>query len=538
MSGCSELARAFLDETFTESPVLASQLGVDGFDDQLDDLSESAIEQRRRRSQDWLRRFEELTDADCGSFDERIDRDLILSLLRGRAILDDWQMWRRQPDLYLGPGLGGVFTLLLHRLKPEPHIAQAVVCRLRQVPRVLDDARRNIAPDLAPSVYVERAMRQARAGARYARELLPSELADESLRADVAEAGAIAGDAMDAYATWLEELLPRAHGEWAIGHERYTRLLREKELIGDDASSLRERGRREYERLAEELRRCAQEIEGTDDWTKVLRGLNADHPPTPESMRQSYAKETERARQFLREHNLVTFPPGEECVVEPSPPYQRPVLAVASYNSPPPFSTAMRGHFFVPFPPDGASETEIQQRLENNSYASIPTTSVHEAYPGHHWHLATLKHHAGPVRRTFRTPYFTEGWGLYAEQMMREQGYFSDPRHEMCQFEAMLFRAARIIVDTGLHIGDLSFDEAVEFVEQRANLPAPTARAEVGRYCSWPTQAAAYLTGCLEILRIRERFFKEKGGSLREFHDRLASSGALPIALAEQIALS
>jgi len=244
------------------------------------------------------------------------------------------------------------------------------------------------------------------------------------------------------------------------------------------------------------------------------------------------------ARQFLREHNLVTFPPGEECVVEPSPPYQRPVLAVASYNSPPPFSTAMRGHFFVPFPPDGASETEIQQRLENNSYASIPTTSVHEAYPGHHWHLATLKHHAGPVRRTFRTPYFTEGWGLYAEQMMREQGYFSDPRHEMCQFEAMLFRAARIIVDTGLHIGDLSFDEAVEFVEQRANLPAPTARAEVGRYCSWPTQAAAYLTGCLEILRIRERFFKEKGGSLREFHDRLASSGALPIALAEQIALS
>src|SRR5438093_890479 len=166
---------------------------------------------------------------------------------------------------------------------------------------VLDDARSNIGPDLAPSVYVERAMRQARAGARYARELLPGELADESLRADVAEAGAIAGDAMDAYATWLEELRPQAHGEWAIGHERYTRLLREKELLRDDASSLRERGRREYDRLAEELRRCAREIEGTDNWTKVLQDLNADHPPTPESMRQSYAKETERARQFLRE---------------------------------------------------------------------------------------------------------------------------------------------------------------------------------------------------------------------------------------------
>jgi uncharacterized protein (DUF885 family) len=255
-------------------------------------------------------------------------------------------------------------------------------------------------------------------------------------------------------------------------------------------------------------------------------------------MRQAYADSTEQARQFLRERDLVSFPPDEECAVVPSPLYQRPVLAVASYSSPPPFSKVMRGHFFVPFPPDGASEEEIQQRLENNSYASIPTTSVHEAYPGHHWHLVMIKHHAGPIRRTFRTSYFTEGWGLYAEQVMREQGFFSDPRQEMCQFEAMLFRAARIIVDTGLHIGDLSFDEAVDFMHSRANLPLPTARAEVARYCTWPTQAAAYLTGCLEILRIRDRYLKEKGGSLREFHDKLGSSGALPIALAEQVALN
>jgi uncharacterized protein (DUF885 family) len=198
----------------------------------------------------------------------------------------------------------------------------------------------------------------------------------------------------------------------------------------------------------------------------------------------------------------------------------------------------MRGHFFVPFPPDGASDQEVQQRLESNSYASIPTTSVPEAYPGHHWHLVMAKQSGSRIRRVFRTPYFTEGWGLYAEQVMREQGFFTDPRHEMFQCEAMLFRAARIIVDTGLHIGDLSFDEAVEFMHQKANLPQPTARAEVARYCTWPTQASAYLTGCLEILRIRERFLRETGGSLRQFHDRLGGSGALPIALAEQVALS
>jgi uncharacterized protein (DUF885 family) len=149
-----------------------------------------------------------------------------------------------------------------------------------------------------------------------------------------------------------------------------------------------------------------------------------------------------------------------------------------------------------------------------------------------------MKGHPSAVRRTFRTPYFTEGWGLYAEDMMREQGFFTDPRHEMFQYEAMLFRAARIVVDTSLHLGEMSVPEAVEFMMTRANLPEPTARAEVARYCAWPTQASAYLTGCLEILRMRERYLAQPGATLRGFHDLLAGSGALPIALAEEALLT
>jgi uncharacterized protein (DUF885 family) len=343
----------------------------------------------------------------------------VRSNLRGRAVLDDWLMWRRQPELYLNPGLGGVFTLFLHRLKPEPELVRSAVARLRAVPRALEDGRRNLRAELAPRVYVDRAIRQARAGMRYVGEVVATEVSDPELAAELADWGGIAAGAMEVFADFLQdELLPHANGQWAIGEQRYTRLLREKELLQDDAASLRERGRREYDRLAEELRHYAQKIDHTDDWTAVLQRLNLDHPQTPEAMRQSYADWTERARQFLHQHELVSFPAGEECVVEPSPLYQRPLLAVASYNSPPPFSPSMRGHFFVPFPPDGAPEHEVQQRLENNSYASIPTTSVHEAYPGHHWHLVTAKGNPSRVRRTFRTPYFTEGWGLYAEQVL------------------------------------------------------------------------------------------------------------------------
>jgi uncharacterized protein (DUF885 family) len=531
------LAEAWLREEHADAPVLASQLGLTEHDDRLDDLSEAAFTTRPRRAGAWIERFAAVPDEGLGP-DERIDRDLALSVLRGRAIMADWQMWRRQPEVYLSPGLSGVFTLFLHRLRPEAELAHAAAARLRAVPRLVEDGMRNLRAELAPRVYVERALGQARAGARYARELVAAEIAEPGLRAELAAAGAVAATALDRFTAFLETLGEQAQGEFAIGESRYSRLLRERELLGLDARALRERGRQEYDRLAVVLAGHARESAGTGDWAAVLRDLNRDHPPTPEAMREAYAAAAERARRFLAERRLVTLPDGEECRVVPSPPFQRPVLAVASYQSPPAFAPGLRGHFFVPFPPDGASDVEVQQRLENSSYPSIPTTAVHEAYPGHHWHLVMAKQHPSAVRRTFRTPYFSEGWALYAEHLMREQGFFTDRRHEMCQHEAMLFRAARIVVDTSLHMGEMGFDDAVRFMMERANLPQPTAVAEVRRYASWPTQAAAYLTGCLEILAIRERHLARTGQSgvdaLRAFHDTLARSGGLPLPLAER----
>jgi uncharacterized protein (DUF885 family) len=123
--------------------------------------------------------------------------------------------------------------------------------------------------------------------------------------------------------------------------------------------------------------------------------------------------------------------------------------------------------------------------------------------------------------------------------MRREQGFFADPRHELYQYEATIFRAARIIVDTSLHIGEMTFDDAVDFMRRKANLTEPNARAEVGRYCTWPTQASSYLTGMLEILAIRDRYMRRRRANgdvaaLREFHDAIASSGSMPTALAER----
>jgi len=542
VSSFSDLAAEFLAEYHAEHPVQASALGLAAYDDLLDDLSADAFERRRNSDAAWLDRFRAVDAGDL-TFDEAIDRDLVVASLTERQIYDEWESWRRNPDAYMNPGLEGVFILFLHRLRPEAELVRSAVKRLEGIPAQLQAGKANLRPDLVPALLLKRAVNQARAGAHYTRELLVAGV-EAANRPQLEAAGAEAADALEAYAAFLEEMEPNATGDWAFSEARYDAVLRDAELLGTTARELRERARAEIDTLTAEMRATAHQISGHEDWHALVLELNHDRPADPEAMRVGYEDWTARARAFLHEKGLVSFPPGEECSVEPSPPFQRPVLAVASYQDPPPFSDSMRGHFFVPFPPDGASEAEIAKRLESNCYPSIPSTSVHEAYPGHHWHLVMAKLNPSAVRQVFGTSYFAEGWALYAERMMRESGFYDDPRHVLYQYEATLFRAARVVVDTSLHLGEMTHEEAVQFMLEHSSMTEPTAIAEVTRYCSWPTQASSYMTGCLEILRIRDQFLAARGTSiadfdaLRDFHDAITGAGTLPIALAERAVMA
>ena len=536
VSELDRLVDDYLGWLWRTSPVTATVLGVDGHDDRLPDLTAAGFARRAAEEDAWLARFRALGD-DGLTPDERIDRDLAVSTLRGAQLERDWAAWRRNPDTYTAPGLHGTYLLFLHRAHPDAELARAAAARLRAAPALLAAGRANLDPALAPRILVERALGQARAGATYAREVVPGEVEDTALQAELRAAGEVAAAAYEDFAGFLSELAGRCSGDFAIGDELYSGLLREREGLGYGARELRERGRAAYDELAAEMRRLTKEIAGHDDWKALLDELNADHPPTPEAMRDAYEEWTEKARAFCRERQLVTFAEGEQCRVVPSPPFQRPVLAVASYVNPPAFRGGRVGHFFVPFPPDDASPDEVQKRLATNSYHSIPTIAVHEAYPGHHWHLAWSQAQPRPLRKVVGTAYFVEGWALYAEAMLREQGFFTDPRQELCQLDARLFRAARIVVDTSLHLGEMTVDEAVVFMTEHTSLTLPTAKAEVARYCALPTQAASYLTGALEIARIRERWTADARGTLREFHDAIGGSGRLPLALAERAVL-
>jgi uncharacterized protein (DUF885 family) len=542
------LTEAYLDEMFADSPAAATFQGWDGLDDRSPELSADAILDRERRADQWLARFGELEDLPPDpalrpprlapwvplTADQRIDRDLVTAVLRGGQVRRDFEDWRRNPDHYLGPALFGVFALFLRRPHPEPELVAAAEARLRAVPRLLAAGQANLDAALASPILVRRAQGQCAAGEVYARDLVPAEVDDPELRARLSGAGQEAAEAFGSFGGFLAELAEQAAGDWAIGEERYTGLLRDAELLSFDTAGLHARGEDAWAELDAEMAALAKTIDpAASGWPEVVAACGENRPVTPDEMRDGYARETERCRAFLVQRELVSFVDGEECEVVPSPPFQRPVLAVASYFQPPAFKPSRVGRFNVPYPPDGTPDEEIVKRLSDNGYHTMPTITAHEAYPGHHWHLTTMLG-ASPLRQVHRSSYFTEGWGLYAEQVMREQGYFVDPRDELLHLNARIFRAARIVVDTALHAGDMTVDEAIVHMQERAGLTEPVARAEVYRYCAWPTQAASYLTGCFEIERMRERWSAEGRGDLRTFHDTIGATGGLPMALAER----
>jgi uncharacterized protein (DUF885 family) len=517
----------FVDWYLDQHPVRADLLGADGYDRTLGDFTEEGFARRERASELWLERLAGVVPADL---DDRIDHELALSYLRGAVASARWPDWRRDPAPYLGTVFGSLFTPFQQRLRPEAELVKAALSRLAEVPGVLAACRANLDPDLAADLLVTRGLDQARTARRFLTETIPGEIADPTLRARLAEAAEPAADAFDELADFLAGF--KAGGSWRMGEELYSALLRERELLGYGAAELHEKGKAEWAALDLRMGEVARRL-GSDDWRAAMESLMDDHPPTLEAMREEYEAETSRARDFVRDHELVTFPDGEECFVLPSPEFQRPILAVASYLAPPPLTPSRTGVFFVPYTPDGFSAEQVRQRLRTNSRAQIPSVAVHETYPGHHWHLAWMAGNSRRVRKIFRTPYFAEGWALYVERMMHEQGYFTTPQTELAHLDCRIFRAARIVVDTALHCGEMTVEEAETFMSTKASLSPGTAKGEVSRYCAWPTQAPSYLTGAIEIENIRAEF----DGDLRKFHDVLAGSGGLPLGLARMAAL-
>ena len=226
------------------------------------------------------------------------------------------------------------------------------------------------------------------------------------------------------------------------------------------------------------------------------------------------------------EHDLATVPDDETIEVIATPEYLRSVMPFAAYFSPARFDADQRGLYIV----TPAVDDDPNAMLEHY-WASISNTSIHEAYPGHHLQLAVAAKHPSLTRMLTDAPEFVEGWGMYSEQMMREQGFDAGPAFRTAMYTDAIWRACRIILDVRMHRGELTPDAATDFLVEHTSFETANARAEVRRYTYTPGYQLSYLLGKVLILGLRTEEQRRLGEafSLGAFHDTLLRNGSLPI---------
>jgi uncharacterized protein (DUF885 family) len=526
---CSRILRTL----WRHAPVNATYLGVHDYDSLLGAFDPDTLESQASEWKDHLREIAAMREARAElTADERLDLDLLERELRTLIRThDEIRTPFRNPGNYLEEAAFGVYLLMLREFAPAEERAEAIHSRLRAVPRLLEEARRNLStPGEVPALWAEMARDLGASAGAFMEEAVEWTRRNAPSRAGEVEASSRAArEAVASYLGFLQEhVQPRAQGSFAVGRDLFEFLLKEAHGIEDSAEALDRFGRAEMEATLRKLGEAAQEGR-SEPWQKRVESFQKDVPP-PERLVAAYAEEIARGRQFTRDRELLDFPPGESLEVIETPVFERKTTPFAAYVPPAPFEERQQGYFWVTPPDPSFTQEEREHHMKEHMLPSIPITCVHEGYPGHHLQLSLANRSASPVRRQIGTPVMVEGWALYCEHMMGEQGFYSDSRTSLLQLKDYLWRSCRVFIDVGLHTGALTFEEAVRVLVEVVRINPQSAAGEVKRYSKTPTQPLSYAVGKREILGIREELRRREGPrfSLKSFHHRLLQFGSIP----------
>jgi uncharacterized protein (DUF885 family) len=523
--------QALLDDLVADDPVLGTILGMSEGSERLPSWSADALERRREMLHAHERRLGALLAAD----DESAAVDVFAGLQVVRRRLRAFEM-RRVPQRHPGAVLtavAGVFPLLVRELGSVDERVAALAGRLAAVPDLLAGAREVLEPGLS-AVALE-------AGASFAEGLL--DLAGPTARGFAAsvgregavdEASAAAVAALADYRDYLRrELAPTASGSCAAGEEVLADILLWEHCIDEAPEALAAYAREVLGETRAAMEAIAKET-GHADAAAAVAAARAD-APTAAGLVDDYRRAVEEARAFVVERDIVSLPRGEELQVVATPAFLRDLLPFAAYDAPGPYSERQLGFYYVTPPPEDLPEDEVQAILRGHCTASLCTTGVHEAYPGHHLQLCSANRAPTLARRIAGLPdggnLLIEGWAFYCEELMDQQGLLDDPVVRLMRLNDQLWRACRVVIDVELHSGLMQFEEAVEYLVRETGMNRREAELECRRYAEEPGQAMSYLLGKREVLRLADAWRASRGGTLRAFHDELLAWGSLPPAV-------
>jgi uncharacterized protein (DUF885 family) len=515
-------------------PETATTLGLHARDSELEDRTLEGFEEARRREEAMLA---DVRAAFVGKSTQlsaaaRIDLELLEHTLDVRSRLArKVAPLERDPTSYTRP-LDPLFLMMARDYAPAAERAKAALARMEKLPAMLELAHKNLKNP--PRVWTQVAIDMARSAKGFfddERPLLEAALPEPGQKVHIAAVVKQAEAAFAGYAAFLEkDVLPRSTGSYALGRETFDMLLHDTYFLREDADAVLALGQRVFEKTQKELAAVAHRIDpAAASWADVAQRLKQKHP-TADNLLASYRDEMDRARRFLELKDVVPLP-AEGCEVIETPPFQRTTIT-AAYDLCPPFDPSAKGFFFVT-PVDKSLPSDKQEAmLRENDHGDAVDTVVHETYPGHHLQQSFARRHPSVLRKATDAAIFAEGWGLYAEELMGELGYYTDEERLM-QLEWTLVRAARVLIDVGLHTKGMSFDDAIKILTDQVHLELPLATSEVKRYTMSPTQPLSYLVGREAILAIRDRAKKlaeQRGApfSLKAFHADLLGHGTIP----------
>jgi uncharacterized protein (DUF885 family) len=531
MSRFAEFCNDYFQKYFQLHPTDAIYYGIEGFDHLLNDYSDETYRAEKAFVTESLARLRQISTADLNA-DEAIDH----ALLEGKLTIQSYEHAKEDYRLKWPETYSPVDAIYILTVRQTNDFPANLLSRLERAPALIRQGIANLSRRDAnpPRLWTEMAIE----GAKGSLSFLDNLSNHPKVQAEVKDLTALeralvnAKNAMTEFATFLErDLLSRSHGVYAVGTEHYNLLLRNKHFLQHDKKSLLALGEALFEKTKRELSELAAELMPGKSIEAVARHIQDDHPAMDEIL-AAYKKAMESARDFVRENQLVSFPPKEELHVVHTPEFRRHEIPFAAYLSPSPKDPHQIGYYYV-------TPVTDDDLLREHNWVGLENTSVHESYPGHHLQFSianSIPAAATLPRLMNESSVFYEGWALYCEQLMQERGFLKTKEHRFVMLKDRLWRALRIIIDVKTQTENMSYDEAADLMVHELHFPRAQACGDLNWYSQSPSGPMGYALGWSIINRLREREQKRLGGNfkLRDFHDKLLSAGSIALPLVEK----
>ena len=549
------LTTSYLDEFPRLAPVAATQLGDHRYDSKLDDVSETAQLERVQFAERYLTSLAGIPRTQMSRANQ-IDAALLENQLR----YDLWQVqqleeWRWNPLIYTSLAGNSIYSLLARDFAPLSARLENAAARLEELPRFLDQVRSVLVPDSVPRIHAETAVKQNAGLTTLIDQLIAPQLSQVpgEQRARIAATLETARNAVAQHQLWLERLLlPQANGDFRLGAERYDAKLAFALASPLTREQIRARALEELATTRTEMYAIARTVLAgkpraprmPDEPSQrqqqraieaALELAYADHPARDqvfEVARRSYTE----AERFVKAQDLVSVF-NDPLEIIPMPEFQRGV-ALAYCDPPGPLETGLKTFYAVSPIPDDWSRKQVRSFLREYNTRSIHNLTIHEAMPGHYLQLMHANRYKSPLRAVLASGPFIEGWAVYAERLMVDQGYYdNDPLMRLIQRKWYLRSIGNAILDQAVHVDGMERAAALQLMMRDTFQEEREAVAKWVRVQLSSAQLPTYFVGAQEHFALRAEARERAGDEfdLKQYHDKLLSFGSPPVRYARAL---